>query len=147
MQVTLLQVKQSASHALLFHPSIFTRFGTSPSTSTSPHWALPELPAVIPHLPAHTCPVPAPSDRRVLFSPSQEWCQRDLESFSPFRGCSRGFQRTVTTLSWNMAPFVPVLSLVGSMRGSRVHPLEKLGMKNKGISQQERGSTKRVYFA
>lgn len=46
--------------------------------------------------------------------------------FPPFRDCSRGFQSTRTALSWNMAPFVPVLALVGSMRASRVHPLEKL---------------------
>lgn len=42
-----------------FPSQYFTRFGTSPFTATSPHWALAELPAAIPHLPAHTCPVPA----------------------------------------------------------------------------------------
>lgn len=44
-----------------FPSQYLTRFATSPPTATSPHWALPELPAVIPHLPAQTRPVPAQS--------------------------------------------------------------------------------------
>lgn len=108
-----------------FPSQYFTRFGKSPSTATNPHWALPELPGVIPHLPAHTCSVPASV---CPFLPHTGMVPEGFREFSPlpFKDCSKGFQSTLTTLSWNMASLFPVLSLVGSMTVCGVHPLEKL---------------------
>lgn len=103
----------SDTKCFAFPSQYFSRFGTRPFTATSPHWALAELPAVTPQ--CQLCP-PLPHSGMVP----------EGFSFPPFRDCSRGFQSTLTALSWIMAPFVPVLALAGSMRASRVHPLEKL---------------------
>lgn len=64
-----------------FPSQCFSQVWNKSIPAASPHWALPELPAVIPHLPAHTCPVPGVSS-----SPSFRNVPEGSREFSPLQG-------------------------------------------------------------